>query len=105
VDTEPLSLVPRSEDIDGSGGHLSRRRDCGQHTAVRTPECELTVRLSFHLVAVLVNSTMVATTQQREVRQRGGASVRPVTNVMTLAEPYATAGEPTAAVATVERAP
>jgi hypothetical protein len=105
VDAEPLSLVPRSEGIDGSVGHFSGRRDWGQQTAVRTPEYELTVRLSFYLVALVVNSTMVAATQQREVRQRGRASVGPVTDVMPLAEPYATAGEATAAVAMVQRAP
>jgi hypothetical protein len=94
----PLSLVPRPEDIDRSVGHLSGRRDWGQQTAVRTPECERTVRLSFDLEALFVNSTMVATTQQREVRQRGRASVSPVTDVMPVAEPYTTAREAAAAV-------
>jgi hypothetical protein len=46
----------------------------------------------------------VATTEQREIRQRGGAAVSPVANLMALTESHATAREATASIAVVERA-
>src|SRR5712691_1116073 len=48
---------------------------------------------------------MVAPTQHREVRERGGAAVGPVADVMALAERHSAAWKAAAAVAMVERAP
>src|SRR5439155_972062 len=70
---------------------------------VRTPEVELAVRLSIHLVALLVDRALVPATEQREVRERGRAAVRPVTDVMPLAEREAAAGKAAAPVPVVER--
>jgi hypothetical protein len=50
-----------------------------------------------------VDGTMMAATQQREIREDRGPAVRPVADVVTLAEPHAAAGEATAAVSMLQR--
>src|SRR5204862_736802 len=52
-----------------------------------------------------VDRAVVAATEQSEIRQRGGTALRPVTDVMALAESHATAREAAAAVPVVERPP
>jgi len=78
-------------------------RDLGQKPAVRAAEPKLSVRLSVELVALLVNGAVVPATEQGEIRERGGAPLCPVTDVMSLAEPDATAGEAAAGVSMMER--
>ena len=102
---KPLRIVPRSDDFHGIVGHLVRKRSLGENPPVRTPEVELAVRLSLHLVALFVDRAVVPATEQGEIRQRGGTALRPVTNVMPLPEPHATAREAAAAVAVMERSP
>jgi hypothetical protein len=48
---------------------------------------------------------MVATTQQREIRERRRAAVGPVADVMPLTEPDAAAREATVAITTLARPP
>ena len=48
---------------------------------------------------------MMPTTEHREIRERRGASVSPVADVMTLAEPQSTAREAASAIAMMQRAP
>src|SRR5262245_43244066 len=105
VQTEPLRIVPRTEDVDDITRRLRRRWDLGQAPAIRSVESKLGVGLSIQLVALLVDGAMVPATEQRKIRERGGASVGPVTDVMALAEANPAAREATAAVAMVERAP
>ena len=105
VEAEPLRLVPCPQGLDGIGGDRSRRRHLGQELPVRTPELELAVRLAIDLIALLVDGAVVSTTEQREVRQRGRATVRPVAEVMPLAEREPAAGEAAAPVAVVKRSP
>src|SRR5881296_978451 len=93
VDAEPLRLVPRPEGLDGIGGYRSGRRHLGQELPVRAPEVELAVGLSIHLVALLVDRAVVPATEQREVRERRRAAVRPMTDVMPLAEREPAAGK------------
>ena len=102
---EPLRLVPRSDGFHGIVGHLVRKRDLGQELAAGTAEPKLAVRLSIKPVALLVDRAVVPATEQREIRQRGGTALRPVTNVMALSEADPTAREAAAAVAVVERPP
>ena len=103
MNAEPLRLVPRAEGLDGIGGDRGGRRHRGQEPPVGAPEAQLAVGLSIHLVALLVDRAVVAATEQREVRERGGAAVGPVTDVMVLPEPHAAARKATAAIAMVER--
>src|SRR5438093_11960223 len=92
VKAEPLRLVPRPQGLNGIGGYHSRRRHLGQEPPVRTPEVELAVRLSIHLVALLVDRALVPATEQRDARERGPAAVRPAADVVTLAQRGAPTG-------------
>ena len=69
-----------------------------QWPPVRSPEAELSISLLLHLVTVFVHGAVMAATQQREIRQRGGASVGPMANVMALTECSSAAGEAAAPV-------
>ena len=103
VEAKPLRLVPITEGLDGIGRDRSGRRHLGQELPVRTAEAKLTVGSSIHLVALLVHCAVVPATEQREVRERGGAALRPVAEVMPLTEGEAAAGKAAAAVSMVER--
>jgi len=102
---EPLRIVPRSQNLDRIAAQLRRTRNVGQRPAVRAPEPQLAVRLSVEVVALLVDSAVVPATEHSEIRERRGAPLCPVTDVMALAEPHATAREAAAAVSVVERPP
>src|SRR6266850_3390194 len=104
VQSKSVVLIPRSDD-----GHRIRRQiDGPRHLrndpAVGVLELQLAVRLAFDLVALLVDRAMVSPTEHREVRECRGAALRPVTDVVSLTEPHATAREATALVAVMERA-
>jgi len=105
VQVKPVRFVPRSEDLHGIAANLRRARDLRQNLAVRAAEPKLAVGLSIELIALLVDGTMMPATEHGEVRERGGASVGPVTDVMALAEANAAAREAAAAVSVVERPP
>src|SRR5262249_24970032 len=92
VNVKPLRVVSLAESLHGVGGVCRRRRDCRQELAVRSPEAERSVGLSIDLIPLLVNRTVVATTEQGEIRQRRGAAVRPVPDVMALTESHPAAG-------------
>ena len=102
---EPLRIVPRSDGLHGIVGHVARNRDLGENPPVRAAELKLAVRSSIERVALLVHGAVVPATEQREIRERGGTAVRPVADVMPLAEPHATAWEAAAPVPVVERPP
>src|SRR5207249_5750851 len=105
VQDEPLRIVPRSQDLYWIAGHRGRTRDLGQDPPVRAAEPKLTVGLAIDLVALFVNRAVVPATQQGEIRERGRASLRPVTDVMALAEPEPASREAAPAVSVVERSP
>jgi hypothetical protein len=105
VQDMPLGLVPRSEELHGVGGHDGRTRDFGQGPAVRPPDVKRAVRPSIDVVALLVDRPVVPATEQGEVRERGGATLGPVTDVMALADPDSAAWKPAAMVAVVKRPP
>ena len=73
-------------------------------SAIRPPEPQLAVRASIDLEALLVYRAVVSPTQQHQVRERRGATLRPVMDVVTLAKTHATPREAAAAVAVVEGA-
>ena len=103
VQVERVRFIPRSEDLHGIAAHLRRMRDLGQELPVRAAETKLAIGLSIELVAFLVDCAMVAAAEQSEIRERGGAAVGPVTDVMTLTEANAAARKAAAAVSVVER--
>jgi hypothetical protein len=97
--------VLRSQDFHRIAEYLRSRRDLGQKPAVRPAEAKLAVGLSIELVALLVDGAMVPTTEQGQIRERRGASLCPVTDVMSLAESRSAAREAAAAVAMMKRPP
>ena len=102
---KPLRIVPRSQDLHGIGGDFGRRRDFGQKPAVRSAEPQLAVGLSIELVTLLVDGAVVPATEQGEIRERGGAALGPVTDVMSLAEPHLAAREAATVVSMMKRTP
>ena len=98
VQDKPVLPVPRANDCHGILEHDGRRRDVGNHPAVGAPELKLAVQLALDLIALLVDRTMVSTTEQGQVRECGGASMGPVTNVMSMAKAHAAARKATSAV-------
>ena len=105
VEVETVRDVCSAEGLDRIGRDSRRRRDVGQRPAMRTPELQRAVRRSLELIALLVHRAVMPATEQREVRQRGRAPLRPVPDVMPLAEWQSAAREPAAPVAMQERAP
>ncbi len=105
MEAEPLRVVPGQEGLDGIGGYRSGRRHLGQEPPVRAPEPEFAVGLSIHLVALLVDRAVVPATEQREIRERRRAAVRPVADVVPLAEREPAAGKAAAPVPVVEHPP
>ena len=104
VKVEPLRFMPRSQYVDGISWQRNPRRNLGKKSPVRTAESQLSVGVSLDLVALFMNRAVMPTTEDSEIRQCGGATVRPMTDVVPLAEPRAAAGEAAAAIAMVERA-
>ena len=105
MQVEPPRLVPFPEGVHGIATHLGRRRDLGQQPAVRATEPKLAVRLAIELVALLVDSAVMPATEQREIGERGGTPLGPVTDVMALADPHPAAREAAAPIPVVERPP
>jgi len=93
MDDDPVRLMTRSQNLDGIGGHLRRRRDIGKRPAVGPTEPELAVRLPIELIALFVNRSMVPATQQGQIRERSGAALSPVNDVMTLTKSHRAARE------------
>jgi hypothetical protein len=63
-----------------------RRRDIRQDIAERCAELQRVIPASLDLKAFFVNGAMVPATQQDQVWQRRGPAVRPVFDVVGLAE-------------------
>ena len=63
VEVQSCFLVLSSERPDGIVGDCWRRRDIGQGSSVRSPEPQLAVGLSFHLISLLVDGAMMAPTE------------------------------------------
>ena len=91
------------ESLHGLLRHWGRRWHLGQRPAVRPPEPERPVRPARDLIALLVHGPVMA--EEREVRERGRTAVRPVAEMMPLAEADAAAGEAATAIPMVERSP
>ena len=104
MQNKPLRIVPLSDDFHGIAAHCRWRRDLRQKPAVRAAEAKLAVGPLIELV-LLVNGAVVPTTEQGEIRERGGAPLGPVTDVMALAESHPAARETAAAVSVMERPP
>ena len=101
--TSPSASCRAAQGSERIVGDLERRRHLRQRPAVGAADPQLTVRVARDLEALLVHGAVVPATQHREVGQRCGAALRPVLDVMSLADPPAAAREATAAVAMLQR--
>ena len=84
VEMKALRCVARPQGGDGIGERSGGRRHRGQRPTVRSPESEGPVRPARDLVALLVDRTVMAATEQDEVRERGRAALSPMAHVMPL---------------------
>ena len=105
VEVQAVRVVRGAERRDGISGHRPRRRHLRQRAAVRSEEPERAVGPPRDLVALLVDGAVMSAAKKREVRERGGAPVGPVAEVMPLAEADAAARKPATPVTMVERPP
>ena len=104
IDGESRRLRLSPEPLVRIRRHDRRGWDLPKWEAVGPEKSQLTVGLTLDPEALLVDRTVVIATEQGEVRQGGGPSVRPVADVMALGESGAAAGEAAATVAVVESA-
>jgi hypothetical protein len=72
---------------------------------VGAPEAQLAVGLSLDLIALFVHRAMMPPTEHGEIRQLRWAAMRPVLDVMALAEWQPAAREATAFVSMLKRTP
>ena len=94
-------LVPCAKRPDGIVGDQRRRRNIGQRPSVRSPEPQLAVGVTFHLISLFVHGAVMAPAEHREVRKRGGPTLGPVADVVPLAERQSAAREAAAPIAMV----
>ena len=102
-EAEALRIVIRAECGDGISWHGGRCRHLGERPAVRPLELERPVRPTCDLIPLLVHRAMVPSTQEREIRERRGPAMRPVTEMMPLGKSAAAAREATPPVPMGER--
>src|SRR5688500_4734832 len=102
-DAKTLRLTTRLDHRVRVAGQPRRRRHVRQRAAVRSPELKRSVWPSNNLVSLLVHASVMTTTENHEVGKRGGAALRPVADVMPLADAHAAAGEAAALVPMLER--
>ncbi len=93
------------ESLLGLLRHWGRQRHLGQRPAIRPPEAQRSVGPARDLVALLVHGPVVPAAEQREIRERCQTAVRPVPEMMPLAEADPAAGEAAPPVPRVERPP
>jgi len=105
VQGKPIRIVSRSQDFHCIARYFRRTWDLGQKPAVRPSESKLALGLSLDLIALFVNGAVVPATEQGEIRERGGAPLGPVADMMSLAESHPAARETAAAVSVMERPP
>jgi len=103
VETKALRFMSHPESLNGVLRHRGRQRHLRQRSAIRPPEPEHPVGPARDLVALLVHGPVMPAAEQREVRERCRTAVRPVAEMMPLAEPNAAAGEAATPVPIVER--
>jgi hypothetical protein len=105
VEVQALRLVPRLERLHWIPRNYRRARHLGNEPAVRLPEFERAVRLSIDVVTLFVDRTMVPPAEHRQVRERRRTTLRPVADVMSLAEANVATRKAATSVAVVQDSP
>ena len=104
VDVYSLRVVLTSEVLGRIDWHRIGWRHRREKLAVWSAEPELTVELPGHLIALLVDRTMMSAAEQGQIRERRGSAMRPVLDVVPLTESHATTPEAAAVISVVKRA-
>jgi hypothetical protein len=89
--------------VRGVGRHCGRHRNLCEEPPIGPAKSQRTIGFAIDLKPLFVDRSVVLATEQGEVRERGRAPVRPVTDVVALAETHAAPREAAAAVAMLER--
>jgi hypothetical protein len=103
IETKAMRFMSYPESLDGLFWHCGRRRHLRQRPAIRPPEPQRPIGPARDLIALLVDGPVMPAAEQREIRERGGTTVRPVAEMMALPEPDTTAGEAATPVPMMER--
>ncbi len=85
MDVEAACEVVGPKNISRVAGHRGRRWNRFEVSPVGPSELKRAVGMSLYPEALLVDGAVVAATEQGEVRERGGAALRPVADVMAIA--------------------
>lgn len=91
--------------LDGIHGHWRRGWHRGQGAAVRPSEEKRVVGPARHVIALFVHGTVMSPTEKRKIGQDGRPTLRPVSNVMSLAASHPAAREAAARVPMLESPP
>jgi hypothetical protein len=97
--------MPRSQHAERVAGDPDRWRHLGEQPAIRAVEQQLAVRLALDLETLFVHRAVVSTAQKGEVGQRRRPALRPVPDVMALADAHTAPGKPTTLIALLQRPP
>ena len=98
-----MGFMTRPEGGDGITGHRGRRRDLGQRTPIGPLEPKRSIGGARHPAALFMNRTMMAATEQDEVRECGRAALGPVAHVMPLTDPHVATRKAAAPVSMLQR--
>src|SRR5262245_47225451 len=102
VQGQSILLVPHAHHGDGIRRHGGWQRHVMNDPPIGPPELKRAVRMALDLIALLVDRAMVPATQEREIRELRWPTLSPVTDVVSLPNPYAAAREATPVVAMMQ---
>src|SRR2546426_3766554 len=105
VEAQTLSVVTPPESADRIGGHLGRRWDLGQGSAIRPTEPKRAVEPAMDSVALLRARAGMPAPEQAGIGKRRRFPFRPVAEMVPLREADAAAGKATTSIAMIERPP
>jgi hypothetical protein len=103
IQAQACGLVLLLERVHGVPRHPRSWRYLRQQPAVGPAESQLAIRLSVNAEAFFVHRVVMATTEQSEIRERRRSTVSPVTDVVALSDPNATAREGAPAISMLKR--
>ncbi len=105
MEMQSVRDMPRSENLHRIGGHRGWQRNIRYHPAIRPPELQRAVLLAIYVKAFLVDRAMMPPTEHGEIRQRRRSALRPMAEVMPLAERQPAPRESAAVIAVLECSP
>jgi len=93
-----MRFINGSQRRDHVSGDSREHRGIQQGLSVRPPKTERSIHLSRESIPILVDRTMMAPAQDHQIRECGRTAVRPVLDVMPLADGYMASGEPAVSI-------